>query len=344
MPHEWEVRAVRGRRGLVWAAVVVAVSLLVSACGSATATPTYSPVAAPSTGLGATPTPGTAESPASVATTETPTGATPTATTAATLTLAPTSLVNGFYLRAWTVAPIGMANTFSVAPRVISDAKMLTVTYPPASGNPPLYAPPSSRTISAAGLATIVAEAQSDGLLGKSTDFVCPHSADSGMIAGSGVDHLVLIVGGVSHEMSSSCPYPQPTPGTGKPAPATWAAFERFKELLADPSAWLGSAVGPATGYTPDSLAVLLTIHDPVAESFSPVNVTQWPLTTPLASFGIEVAGMRCGVVSGKDAATLLPVVKSAPGETMFRDGADSYADLVVRAFMPGEPSPCVGY
>jgi hypothetical protein len=342
MPPEWEVRAVRGRRGLVGAAVAVIV--LVNGCGAGGATPTPGTAATPSAGPAATSTTGTTASPTSADTAATPTAAAPTATTPATASPAPTSLVSGFYLRAWTIAPIGMENTFGVAPRVISDGKLLTVTYPPASGNPPLYAQPNSRTISATGLAAIVAEAQSDGLVGKSTDFVCPHSEDSGMIAGSGVDHLVLIVGGVSREMSSSCPYPQPTPGTGKPAPATWAAFERFKKLLADPSAWLGSAVGPATGYTPDRLAVLLTIHDPVAESFSPVAVTKWPLATPIATFGVEIAGMRCGVVSGKDAATLLPVVKSAAGDSIFRDAGGTYADLVVRAFLPGEPNPCVGY
>jgi hypothetical protein len=316
---------------------------MVRGCGSGTSTFTSGAAATPY----ATPTAqaaGPSESATLVAPAETPTAtgaATPTATTS---TPAPTQSVSGFYLRAWTVAPIGMENTFRNAPRVISGGKLLAVTYPAASDNPPLYTPPTSRTISTAGLATILAEAQSDGLLGKSATFECPHSPDAGMIAGLGTDHLVLIVGGVSHEMTSSCNYERPTPAPGKPAPATWAAFERFETLLADPAAWLGNALGQATAYTPGTLAVLADIHDPVAESFTPVGVTQWPLAVHLASFGVDVAGARCGLVTGKDAATLLPVVKAAREDAMFHDASGTYADLVVRAFMPGEPNPCVGY
>jgi len=60
------------------------------------------------------------------------------------------------------------------------------------------------------------------------------------MMAGTGADYLVLIVGGVTHEITASCPYEQPTPGPGSPAPATWAAFQHFKNLLSDPASWLG--------------------------------------------------------------------------------------------------------
>ena len=334
----------RGHRRLVGAAV--AVTLMVGGCGTGTATPTggikasttpaQTPASTPASTAGAT------ESATAGATSADVSTPAPTAVPAG--TPLPTLPVNGFYLRAWSIAPIGMEDTFGVAPKVISDGKLLTVTFPPFSDTYPLYVQPASRTISAAGLTTIVAEAQSDGLLGKSAAFVCPHSADAGMVAGSGTDHLVLIVGGVSHEMTSSCPYAAPAPATGKPTPATWAAFERFKKLLADPSAWLGSAVGPSTAYNPDRLAVLANVYDPVAASITPVGVTHWPLSAPLAAFGVDLFGARCGVVSGKDATTLLPVVKAAPAASTFRDDSGTYADLVVRAFMPGEPNPCVGY
>jgi len=200
---------------------------------------------------------------------------------------------------------------------------------------------PTSRTISQVGLATIVAEAQGDGLLGPVTSFVCPHGASDPMMAGTGTDHLVLIVGGVTHESTASCPYEQPTTGPGARAPATWAAFEHFKTLLSDPASWLGTEVGSEAAYDASQLAILAGIWDVSAGTPDPANVVPWPLAMPFASFGIASFGDRCAVVSGSDAATLLAVVKVASETTVFRDASGAFAALIVRAFMPGEPDPC---
>lgn len=337
----------RGRRGLTGVlAAALAASLLVDGCGSGNATQTGGPGPTPSSAPTASP---FATPTASVGSGETA-AVTPSlvATPAATAAATPTISVAGFYLRAWSVAPVGPENTFGNVPRVISGGKLYSVTYPPFSDSYPLYVQPTTRTISPTGLATVVAEAQADGLLGKTTTFVCPHSADAGMIAGSSTDHLVLIVGGVTHEMTSSCPYVVPTPGPGKPAPGTWAAFQRFKNLLSDPTAWLGSAVGPSTPYTASQLAVLLELQvfageSPNPSEPTPPDVTIWPLGTPMASFGADLGGDRCGIASGADAAALLPVVKNALATTVFRDGSGTLADVIVRAFLPGEPDPCLG-
>jgi hypothetical protein len=325
---------VRGRRALAEAAVAVA--LIVSGCGSSgpvtqTGRGSVAPSAAPSATVVAS---------EMVTATTTPTvSEEPTPTAPATPTASPTAASpNAFYLRFWSVAPVGPENTFGSAPRVVSDGKLLTVAYPPVGDPYPLYFSPTSRSISPAGLAKIAAEAQSDGLLGKVTTFVCPHGADDPMMAGTATDHLVLVVAGAKHEMTSSCPYLEPTPGTGKPAAGTWAAFQRFKSLLADPSGWLGSDAGPATTYDPDKLAVLAFISDSSGERPS---VAEWPLAS-FASFGVAFAGGRCAVVAGSDAAALLPVVKTAIAATAFVDGSSTYADVIVRAFMPGEPDPCV--
>ena len=125
--------------------------------------------------------------------------------------------------------------------------------------------------------------------------------------------------------------------------PGTWAAFEYFKRLLSDPSSWLGAETGPETAYDPDKLAVLAEIEDPSAGTPSPANVVQWPLAATFSRFGVPYAGGHCAVVSGADLARLLPVVEAAYGTTVFRDGSGTFADLFVRAFMPGEPDPCAG-
>jgi hypothetical protein len=303
----------------------LAVTLFASGCGGAAATQTATATvtATASESATATATPAPTPSP----------------------TASPSSAVSGFYLRSWSVAPIGPENTFGSAPLVISDGRLLTVKYPPFTDPYPLYVGPVRRTISAAGLATIMTEAQNDGLLGTETSFVCPHGEDDGMVAGTSTQHLVLVVGGVSREVTASCPYLEPTPAPGTPAPATWAAFRRFVKLLSDPSGWLGAEIGPAAAYDPDKLAVLAVPADAgpdaSAETPNPVDVMAWPLTAPFTMLGVAAFGDRCAVVEGADAATLLPVVKVAHATTVFRDRTGAFASVIVRAFMPGEPSPC---
>lgn len=323
----------RGHRA--WVAAAFAATLFASGCSEPTVTPTASPAATATASATAAPTPTAGPSATAVAS--------PTPTAGGTATASPSSAVGGFYLRSWFVAPIGPESSFGNVPLVISGGQLLSVKYPPVADSYPLYAPPMRRTISQAGLTAIVAEAQHDGLLGSATSFVCPHGANDPMMAGTGADYLVLIVGGVTHEITASCPYEQPTPGPGSPAPATWAAFQHFKNLLSDPASWLGAEVGPETPYNPAQLAVLAVISDVSAETPNPADVVRWPLAMPFASFGIASFGDRCAVVAGSDAATLLPVVKAADATTEFRDGTGAFAELIVRVFMPGEPDPCHG-
>lgn len=323
----------RGHR--TWVAAAFAVTLIASGCSGTTATPTASAAASATAGASATATPSDTAGASATAT------ASPTPASGGTATASPTSAVSGFYLRSWSLAPVGPENSFGSVPIVISDGQFLSAKYSVGTDPYPLYAPPMRRTISQAGLTTIVAEAQHDGLLGTATSFVCPHGADDPMMAGTATDHLVLVVAGVTHETSASCPYQQPTPAPGTPAPATWAAFEHFKKLLSDPSSWLGAAAGPATPYDPSQLAVLALTSDTSGGTPDPANVVKWPLATPFASFGIASYGDRCAAVSGSDAAALLAVVKGASATTMFRDGSGAFSELIVRVFMPGEPDPC---
>lgn len=329
----------RGHR--TWVAAAFAVTLIASGCSGTTATPTASATATPTASATVTPTAMASPSPTaaiSVSATTTP-GSTPTA--GATATASPSYAVAGFYLRSWGVAPVGPENTFGNVPTVISGSQLLSARYLVGPNPAPLYAPPTRQTISQVGLTKILAEAQNDGLLGPETSFVCPHSADAPMMAGTGTDYLVLIVGGVTHQLKASCPYQQPTLGPGAPAPVTWAAFEHFKNLLSDPASWLGAQIGSETAYDPARLAVLVVPQDVSLGTPDPADVVQWPLATPFASFGIAFFGFRCGVVADSDAATLLAVVKGSYETTVFRDASGAFAALIVRAFMPGEPDPC---
>lgn len=316
----------RRRRAGRCPAVALLLTVVVAGCGGAAITPTPSP---------------TATSPAPSSPAPSPTGSTP--TPAATPAPSPSAAPISLYLRAWTRhASIGPINSFGNVPLVISGGQLLAV--PLATGDGvPLFSAPERRSLSPAALETIVAEARNDGLLGPVTTFPCPPSGGE-VIGGPGPDFLVLTVDGVTHELSATCATIRPSLAPGTPEPATWAAFEHFKALLADPSDWLGDAIGPAVAYDPDRLAVLVVPVEAGAPTPPPNQSVIWPLAAPLATFGAPFAEARCAVVSGTDVGALLAAVRPVGADTVFRDGAGVLATLIVRAFMPGEPDPCAGF
>jgi hypothetical protein len=298
--------------------------IIASGCGGAVVSPTPSP---------AQPTP-----PATATMT-----AAPTPTTTPSPPPSPSTAAISLYLRSWTIHPsIGPVNNFANAPRVISGRELLAVTYRATDDRVPLYTAPERRSLSEAALTTIVAEARNDGLLGTNDTFVCPPDENGGeSVGGSGSDFLVLIVDRVASELTAACSSPRPSLAPGIPEPATWAAFQRFRTLLSDPSSWLGAEVGPPVAYDPDQLAVVVRPSDASAPKPNPADVVAWPLAGRFRSFGVSFAGERCAVVSGADAAALLTTVSSADADTAVRDGGGTFAQLIVRPLMPGEPDPC---
>jgi hypothetical protein len=287
------------------AAVCAAATLALSACGPAgTAAPSGSPTPPPSSSgsAGATASPST-----------------------------------GLYLRWWSESGLGPEDVFATTPLVIANGSLLSVSY----AEDALYNAPVSQTISPAGLARIQAEAQADGLLGSVTSLECPHQSDAQPVAGASADHLLITVDGVSHELTADCGYEQPSPGPGLPQPGTWAAYQRFESLLADPAAWLGSDLGPAQPYEADALLVL-TMLVPDDMDVSAGDLVPWPLES-FAAFGspVDDTDNYCAVVQGQDAATLLALVKPLSQGAVFVDEANDWRMLMVRAFLPGESDPC---
>lgn len=241
----------------------------------------------------------------------------------------------GFYLRAWQTQALAPQYTFRMWPVVtVADGEFIDgMVAIPAIYPGPLYVGLSARSISAKGTATILSEAQADGLLGGTTDF------NAGAMPGSVTAHIELVVNGVTHDLTG----PVPTDSTQTPnAPGTAAAFGAFWNRLGNLNDWLGSELGPSAPYTPASLAVMVTPPVDAASGITP-GETPWPLPGTLAGFGspMGVAPYRCGVVSGADLQTLLPVVQSSNAITRFTDSTGAQASLQVRVLVPGEPSPC---
>jgi hypothetical protein len=240
----------------------------------------------------------------------------------------------GFYLRAWQTQALAPQDTFSWLPVVtISDGRLIDGRVAvPAIYPGPLWIGPSARPISTTGVASIVAEARSLGLLGAKSDFT--DNAPAGGVTG----HVQVIVDGATHDLTG----PVSLPDGVSAAPGTAAAFESFWQKVTDTSGWLDNELGAATSYEPTRLAVL-TIPPVEASAGIAPNETAWPLSTPFASFGAVYGGTsgRCMVVSGADLARLVPVVKQSNQLTRFVDSSGVKNSLVVRVLVPGEPGPC---
>ncbi|MGA3029731.1 MAG: hypothetical protein ABSE58_03190 [Candidatus Limnocylindrales bacterium] len=245
------------------------------------------------------------------------------------------SSTTGFYLRAWQTQALAPQNTFGWLPSVtIADGQFIDgmvaipMIYPG-----PLYIALSARSVSAHGIAEIVAEATADGLLGSATDF------SAGAAPGSVTAHVELVVDGVTHDLTG----PMPTDATQTSnAPGTAAAFSAFWNRIGNLNGWLGSELGQSTPYVPANLAVMIIPPAAATSGITP-NETRWPLSGKLATFGtpMSVTPYRCGVVSGADLTTLLPVVESSNALARFVDSAGVKMSLQVRVLVPGEPSPC---
>ncbi|MGA2512083.1 MAG: hypothetical protein ABSG37_00480 [Candidatus Limnocylindrales bacterium] len=254
---------------------------------------------------------------------------------AASASPAGSSSASGFYLRAWQTQALAPPYTFSWLPSTtISDGQYVTgmvaipMIYPG-----PIYVGLPERSISARGIDEIVAEARADGLLGAKSDF-----SDT-LMPGSITAHIELVVDGVTYDLTG----PLPSDATMSSAsPGTTSAFTAFWNRITNLDIWLGAELGASSTYSPASVAVMLTPPADASAGIAPTQ-TPWPLSGTFATFGspMGVAGYRCGIVSGADLATLLPVIQASNALTQFVDSSGAKMSLQARALLPGETGPC---
>jgi hypothetical protein len=242
-----------------------------------------------------------------------------------------------FYLRAWQTQALAPQYTFGVLPQVtISGGVFINgIIAVPAIYPGPLWVQPVARTISQAGIDAIVAEARKDGLFDGQSEFI-----DQALMGG--VDaRLQMVVDGKMYDLTGD-PTALTRCNCTNPDPGTAAAFAAFWQKLTGLDLWLPADLGPSASYEPDRLAVLAMPPSEPASGITAGQVT-WPLATPFSKFGTAMGNdtFRCGVVSGADLASLLPVVKQSSQITRFVDSEGTVDSLVVRALVPGEPSPC---
>jgi hypothetical protein len=272
--------------------------------------------------------------------TQTPTGGSPSSpsegSSSASASPSPAAPSGGFYLRVWQTQALAPQSTFAWLPSVtvaggqLIDGRVAV----PAIYPGPLWIDPAVRSISAAGIDSIVAEVRTAGLLGTKRDFT------DGALAGAVTGHIQIVVSGITYDLTGPVSTPDSTAAPA--APGTAAAFEALWQKLGDPTGWLAAALGPTAPYEPARLAVLAIPPTAASAGINPSETT-WPLATSFASFGSAFGstGSRCAVVAGADLAKLIPVVRQSNQLTRFVDDQGVKDSLLVRVLVPDEPGPC---
>jgi hypothetical protein len=262
---------------------------------------------------------------------------------------APTAVapaVGTLYVRKWFVNPsIGPSGFFSTS-LVVSGGRLYYV--PDAAGESPalLFTKPLSSTITDAGVATVAAEAQRDGLVGATHDFECQHAANADKLTGSGTTYLTITLNGVPHNLSGSCQYGAEaviTPAPGAIPPGSYAAFADFVAHLGNMTGWLGSDLGAPAPWTPTRLAVIAGVpgdSDWWGPAVDTHDVATWHVGK-FASYGAtsNAIGGRCEILSGADLTSQLPSLSAAHEGTLFADSTGAKRVLAVRVVMPDEPT-----
>jgi hypothetical protein len=111
-----------------------------------------------------------------------------------------------------------------------------------------------------------------------------------------------------------------------------------FREMLGDLS-WLPEgSVGAEEAFVADEVRIYVLPYG--GQPDLPQEPVAWPLATPLARFGERVPGgvedTRCGVVSGSDLDTLLPLMQDANDLTPWTSGGNDHR-LILRPLLPDE-------
>lgn len=302
------------------AAGLVALVILLAACGGEAQTQ-GPPPAGPTTGPSPSAEPTAVPAPVP----------SPTPEPAVTLRATETQAILPVYRFAWLPTLLVTADGTAYQPASV-----------PAITPGPLVPPIDVRPVTEAGIARIIADARSAGLLSGQTDFT------GGMpLMGARQARLQLTVDGVAYDLVGD-----PTrlvrcdPGTRcpNPEPGTPEAFAAFWAQLADLDGWLGSEVGRATGYAPEAFSIL--VGPGPAEPTAGLAPVIWPLGGRFAFFGDPVladTSLRCGTVTGQEAQVLGPSLYEATANQAWLESpvmSMTYG-LTVRPVLPGDGDPC---
>ncbi len=233
-----------------------------------------------------------------------------------------------YWLRMTTFQAIPPVNLFAVPPTatITGDGLYLVQGAVPAIFPGPLVMPLFASQVSDAGRAQILAWADELGLLSGKTDFT-----GDGSLPGGITGQIELTVDGRLVALRGLPDAASPDPKPGSPE-----AFGELWRRIASLPQTLPGELGPEQPYTPTAYAILVG-EPPAPQDGLPANIMDWPLDTPLATFGGPVANnsARCGLVEGEDAATLTPALAQANQLTKWIQDPEMSVD--VRAHGPAD-------
>jgi hypothetical protein len=221
---------------------------------------------------------------------------------------------------------------------VLADGRIFTPGDPSPDNLNPLVPSVAVRSVGAAGTAAILAAIRDAGLDREA-------AGSPGIPGDSGVDVFSVTIDGttVTNRFAGNGPGGPGGPGMpggGGDDPARQAALDLLGRLL-DPAEGWGGASDPVAAFAPVADRIYVAPDGPVDGSASPPPVT-WPLATALADFGtpassnLGIDGLRSGIASGDDLATLEPILDAATSDTVFSSGGQAYT-LYVRPLLPDE-------
>ncbi len=221
---------------------------------------------------------------------------------------------------------------------LMGDGAAITPGAVPAIYPGPAMAPMFQQTYSGPAIEKILQLAKTDGLMGPTKDYT---NLGSIGIADAPTTTITVVADGQTHTFHF---YALGELGGTKPPQMSQAEFDArtgaldFSKKTADAS-WLpAGSVGQSQTYEPTGIRVYSKAYQADPNMTEPA--VDWPLSPDLAQFGQPVSGagepMRCGVVTGSDLATLLPLVEKANQLTPWTSGGKEYT-LLFRPLLPDE-------
>jgi hypothetical protein len=213
------------------------------------------------------------------------------------------------------------------------DGRLITMGAQVAIFPGPAMPPLQLTQVTPTGMQRILRAAQAAGLLGPDRHYDYPGIADAG------TTEFTLAANGQTHKVSAYALF-EGGDLTQLP-PADRQARQlllEFQEDLSDVRGRLGSDVaGPEQQYAPRAIRIVVSPGDPKgADDPNLVRIIDWPLATPLATFGEVRRDVRCGVLEGADLETVRADLIGSNQLTFWRSGGKTY-HLDLRPLLPDE-------
>ncbi len=192
-----------------------------------------------------------------------------------------------------------------------------------------------------ASLARVIAAAEEAGLLGQDASFDARNIADAPTatftFAWQGCRHVISAYALLESDDTS---------GLDQATVGARAKLETLAQSLMNLDSLAGTGGLQSQGlYEATAMRVVVRESMPAA-SPSPSDIVEpsiaWPLKTPLASFGDPigpgngVGATRCGVVTGADLDTLMPLMSKATAISPWTSGGHTFG-LQARPLLPDE-------